>query len=219
MAWAKLPTAWIRELKLQRFTWRDEKSDATAALILLVALAIRLNLSNIGKSVDGEARRASFRESYDNLHAFTGLSRAKISAGLRLLERLEIVRRTREKRMNCYTLNDLESDTAWGQLPQSHLLDSGTFVFSKFQLRHRNELNALKLYLLLIAYRFVKGNFTAIGYEKICEISGMMRNDIPQARALLINYDLIRVEEGEPMNGQTGRPHTRYKVRGLGFNG
>jgi len=81
----------------------------------------------------------------------------------------------------------------------------------------RNELNALKLYMLLIAYRYAKVNFTAIGYEKICDISGIRRNDIPLARALLINFDLVRPEEGEPVKGQIGRPHTRYKIRGLGF--
>lgn len=58
MAWAKIPTAWvIHESKLARFSWKQHGSDATAALILLIALAIRYNQSNTGKKVEDRPTR------------------------------------------------------------------------------------------------------------------------------------------------------------------
>jgi hypothetical protein len=216
MAWAKIPTSWIiREAKLSLLMWRKEKSNATAALILLIALAIRFNQSNTGRTVGRGRRRTSFRESYDKMQSFTGLSRAKISAGLRLLDEMNIVTISRAKRMNQYTLRGITEDGKWAQVPQTHLLNSGTLLFSKFQLRHRNELNALKLYLLLIAYRNTSANFASIGYDKICNISGIARNDIPSALSLLINLDLVRIEQDDPVSGNPGRPHNRYRICGL----
>jgi DNA-binding transcriptional ArsR family regulator len=218
MDWARIPTAWIiREEKLSLLTWRQEKSSATAALILLIALAIRLNQSNDGRMVDRDRQRTSFRESYNELQSFTGLSRAKISAGLRLLNQMKIVTISRVKRMNQYTLRDIVEDGKWAKVPQTHLLNGKTLLFSKFQLRHRHELNALKLYLLLIAYRDRRTNFAVIGYDKICKISGVMRNDISSALSLLMHLDLVRVKQDDPVNGNSGRPHNCYRIRGLGF--
>lgn len=216
MAWAKIPTAWItHDSKLPGFSWKQHGSNATAALILFIALAIRLNQSKIGKKVGQDRSRPSFRASYENLQTLTALSRAKIAAGLHFLKELEMINVSRKGRMNQYLLRGITEYGNWAQLPQTHLLGPGGLPFSKFQLRHRNELNALKLYLLLLAYRNTKTNFTALGYDKICDLSGLMKNDVPPALSLLINLDLVRVEQDEPINGEVGRPHNRYRIRGL----
>lgn len=211
MAWAKIPTSWIRsKSKLLDFTWRKNKSDATAALIILMALAIRLNQKN-----QSGKQHKFVSVSYDDLQLFTGLSRIKVSAALRLLEAAGILTIRRHKRTNRYMMNDILKAGCWAQLPQTHLVQNGTLVFAKFQLRHRNELNALKLYLLLVAYRNAHGNFTAIGYDRICEISGLLRNDVMSACALLINFELITVEEHDTIAHTAGRPHKRYRICGL----
>lgn len=211
MPWAKIPTLWIRSgQKLALLSWQKHRSDATAALIILIALAIRLNQTN-GKG----KQRTAVSISYDELQSLTGISRAKISAGIRLLEGNEIVAVRKRNKRNRYQLSGVTTPGSWAQLPQSQLLQNGTLLFAKFQLRQRNELHALKLYLLLIAYRNNKANFTAIGYEKICEIGGMQRNDILRAASLLINYDLITVQEQDPIPGTIGRPHKRYRICGL----
>ena len=219
MAWAKIPTAWVRDdLGLRDFTWREQGADATAALILLIALAIRSNQAN---RIEDVTQRGVY--TYDNLHALTLLSRAKIATGLRLLEKHKIITVARNKRTNQYTLPGISEGGKWAQLPQSYLLVGRVLKgFSGFQLRHRTELNALKLYLLLLAYRDVKGNFTAIGYERICELTGFTRNDVVRARSLLISLELITFnlvffEKHEQLNDDFTRASSRYRILGFGI--
>lgn len=217
MAWAKIPTAWVREdLRLPDLSWRQFGSDGTAALMVLIALAIRLNQSNM-KREDDTGFGSNVEVSYDNLEELTELSRTKLAAGLRILEQFSIIETTRNGRSNRYVLPGIGEAGKWSQLPQTYLLTAteGLRGFSRFQLRHRNELNALKLYFLLLAYRNAKGNFTAVGYEKISELSGLMRGDISGAVSLLINHDLIRVSQSDG-DGVAGRPYNQYKIRGLG---
>lgn len=217
MAWAKIPTAWIREdQQLPDLSWGQFGSDGAAALMVLIALAIRLNQSNTQRE-EGTGFASSVDVSYDNLQALTELSRTKVAGGLRVLEQFGIVETTRNGRSNRYELAGISESGKWSQLPQTYLLTAteGLRGFSRFQLRHRNELNALKLYFLFLAYRNAKGNFTALGYDKISEISGLMRGDIAQGVGLLINHELVRVAQSDA-DGVSGRPHNRYVIRGLG---
>lgn len=176
---------------------------------------VRLNQSN-AKREEGAALAASVEVSYDNLQALTELSRTKVAVGLRVLEQFGIVQTTKNGRSNRYAVAGISESGKWSQLPQTYLLTAteGLRGFSRFQLRHRNELNALKLYFLFVAYRNAKGNFTALGYEKISELSGVMRGDISGAVSLLINHDLIRVSQSDG-DGAAGRPYNQYKIRGL----
>lgn len=95
----------------------------------------------------------------------------------------------------------------------THLLTAteGLRGFPRSPLRHRNELHALKLYLLFLAFCNVRANFAAIGYEKIIEASGVSRGDISGAGSLLIHQDLIRVSQSQS-NGAAGHPHNRYMI-------
>lgn len=95
----------------------------------------------------------------------------------------------------------------------THLLTAteGLRGLSRFQLRHRNELYALKLYFLFLAFWNARANFAAIGYEKIIEISGGSRGDISAAGSLLIHQDLIRVSQPET-DGAAGHPRSRYMI-------
>lgn len=218
MAWAKIPTSWIvSDKKLPLLSWQKDKSDATAALILFISLAILLNRSNKEKQEAQDRDLLSFECSYNSLQAFTALSRAKIAAGLHLLEDKELINISRESKTNRYFLLGVTESGKWAKLPQTHVLTGvgrGPF-FSTFHLRHQTELNALKLYLLLIAYRNTTTNFTVIGYEKISELSGIMKSHVRSALSLLIHYDLVRVDQSEPLDGKIGHPHNRYRIRGL----
>jgi hypothetical protein len=64
-------------------------------------------------------------------------------------------------------------------------------------------------------FRHAKGNFTAVGYEKISELSGLMRGDISAAVSLLINHDLIRVSQSDG-DGVAERPYNQHKICGPG---
>jgi hypothetical protein len=78
MPWVRLPSDWINYGDgLKRIQWKSDGvgSDATAALMALTAIAHHAN------SQSGIARL-----SYDALCFITGLSRAKLSNGLDVLE-------------------------------------------------------------------------------------------------------------------------------------
>lgn len=180
-------------------------------------LAILLNRSHKDKQLNGDSALSGLKCSYDDLQEFTALSRAKIAAGLSLLKNTGLIKISQEEQTNRYFLEGVAEPGKWAKLPQTRLLTGVTGVpfFSTFHLRLQNELNALKLYLLLIAYRDTKTNYTTIGYEKISKLSGIMKNHIRRALSLLIHYDLVRVDHTEPMNGESGHPYNRYRIQGL----
>jgi hypothetical protein len=217
MAWAKIPTQWIvHAQRLPELSWREYKSDATASLILLMALSIELNLCNRRRETTQTGNPTALSKTYDELQTVTGLSRAKISAGISLLRELGIVQVTKSENRNVYALPSVGIPGEWAQLPQSRILVSGELrPFSRYLLRARNELNALKLYFVVLAYRNNRSNLASVGYDKICEVSGMARNDIAPARSLLINDDLIRLSQSDMERDGEGHPHNRYYIMGL----
>lgn len=213
MAWAKIPTRWVREKGLVRLRWMEQGSDATAALIILIALAIKRNLDN-RHAGEGEQSLTSLNATYDEIQLLSGLSRAKISKGIRLLESLGALSVDRDGHTNRYDLIGLSQPGQWGQLPQSNLYVRATIQpFYKYQLRHKNELHALKIYLALLAYRNSTGNFSALSYSKITEVTGVHRNDIPKAISLLINDDLVHIRQRESNDAEES--HNLYYIRGL----
>jgi hypothetical protein len=88
MAYAKFPSAWLGNADtcpLKDLEWRKHRTQATAALVLLMALSIRLNQAQRDRQ-RGEKRRTNVSVTYDDLQAMTGFARATISKGLMLLQ-------------------------------------------------------------------------------------------------------------------------------------
>src|SRR6185312_8501369 len=128
--WVRLPTKWIREQGLTHFQWNAATgSDHVAALMLLIAIA---------HHADEDTGLASL--TYDALVRITGLSRPKISAGLDILEKLEILGR-RPNGRSTYSLVGYDRHRAWGKLPARRLYDyyGRIAAFQEFHLRSRRE--------------------------------------------------------------------------------
>lgn len=215
MAWAKFPTRWVHDKVLTRFVWGEHKSDATAALLLLIALAIQRNRRGMKNDHTFTPDNEMAIATYNDLLDLIPMSRAKVAGGLALLIGLGVVMRD-EQVVSMYRLPGIAEKGGWAQLPQSHLMERDHIAsFDGMTLRTQTELDALKVYMLMIAMRNAQSGYAHIGYPKIIDYTGVQGNRIKRAKSHLISLDLIYVESDPDAKREDGRPPLRYKVRGL----
>lgn len=195
--WVKFPTHSITAQSctlLSAFRWvGDEKSDYIAALMVYIVLLHHTNSQT--SSVNGKVGQASI--SYTKLSELTGISRTKISKGLSILEEYEMIQINREGKSNVYAITDYSKQSGWAKLPAKGLYDknlSAVTAFSTFRLRSKYELYALKIYLVLVAFRDNKLNYSQLSYDKITEYAGVPRNDIRSSLSLLVANELIQID-------------------------
>ena len=104
--WVRLPTRWIQDGGLRSFRWSPtEGASHAAALMTLVALA---------HHADDQTMSAAI--TYDQLTASTTLSRAKVSAGLKMLEAQRIIVRKTNGRSS-FQITGYDPTKDWGKLP------------------------------------------------------------------------------------------------------
>lgn len=218
MAFAKFPTAWLGkadDCPLKQLDWRRYRTQATAALVLLMALAVRLNQSQRDLQ-QGQKRSTKIPVTYDDLGAMTGFARATIAKALMLLEGMEAIKIHKDRRANVYELIGVETPGSFCQLPQSHLLWSSNDELRRLRQlpkQFRVGLNAMKMYVLLLKYRNQAYNTTAIGYESLMQHSGMRREDIPGAMGMLSALELVRAsDDSDPREHDKSK---RYRIIGL----
>lgn len=247
MAFAKLPSAWVRlpststsaqegfvpvteydgpavfaQGGLMMLQWRTHQGSASAALLILFALAV---VSNRRQRTDGLRLDNTVAATYEEIQAMMPLSRKLIAGGLELLEQLGAIGRTRQGRHNVFTLNGIERNGSWCALPQSHLLDRHPYLhrlgWLADNIRNPKTLHALKLYMLLLTHRENHSNLASISYEKIGWYTGLRRADISRAIKLLTSCDLCSVlgeREAQRRFGpgsDEGHYFNRYKIHGL----
>lgn len=227
-SWVKMPTRWLREQDgvklLPGMKWQgDEKSSHIACLMIFIVFAQHARrfthedradeINDVDLPyVDGEVNL-----SYNDLQEITGLSRKKVSEGIQLLVRYRLVFRLDEAyvsgaRMR-YQMPGVSDAFGWGKLPWRRLYSSRKIVaFQDFKLRKRTELDALKIYLIIIAFRDTNSNSTRISFDKITEYTGIHRSYIKAALSLLILHNLIQVDKH--LNDDSDvRNHNVYRVR------
>lgn len=245
MSWAKLPSFWLRPITadqdgrdqapritegeqflavggavypLKALLWRKDGSSSMAALMVLMALAIRLNKSLTGREFKpGEARPTTVAATYDELQRMTGFARGSISSGIALLVDLGAIRRVKVGRANQYEVVGLGENGQWCQLPQTSLLSADGTLSIKALPRKRVTLHALKIYMVLLALRNQKLNSTSISYTAITKWTGVRREDIGPAITVLVCYHLVAVVD-EVDERYFADPHDRskrYRVEGL----
>src|SRR3954463_5982005 len=104
--WVRLPSTWIEAGGLRQLRWGSAGADNIAAL---------LGLAVIAHHADNEG---AARLTYDELCGCTSLSRAKLSAGLSVLRKLDVVESDRRSR---YKLVGYNIAKGWCQLPAKNL--------------------------------------------------------------------------------------------------
>lgn len=202
---------------LSYLRWSEHKGGATAAIILLFALTILSNLAQKGKGLREDNKIAV---TYDELAIMTELSRALISRGLKLLQDLGAITSTREGNRCSYELLGIEKNGDWCAVPQGHLLADTDHLFRLkgmlVNLKRASSLHAMKLYMLLLAFRETHSNAARISYQVICQYTGMRRGEISIAVQLLISAKLCRLAtDNEIPLGIGQRKHNRYILTGL----
>lgn len=203
--WVRLPSVWIQRAGLRELQWEGNGrgSDNTAALMALIAIAHHANREG------GIARLK-----YDEICDMTGLSRAKLSNGLDVLERIEVIERTPQGR-STYKLSNFNPIGGWAMLPAKCMYSSGRIIaFADFHLRHETELNALKLFFLFVQQRGRDVNMAIIGYDKIVEYTAIERSKIKAAISRLAAIPLVYVEQIPSRQNESGISNA-YRIVGL----
>ncbi|MEX1668378.1 helix-turn-helix domain-containing protein [Zhongshania guokunii] len=211
--WVRMPSWWMKGdegLSLADFSPRD-KGASIAALMLYIMLCTRA----VQKRTE-EFQVGTARVTYDDIADATGLSRAMIRKAVTKLEANGMIRVKSYRKQNIYEI--VSHDVSpWAKLPKKHLYgiskegQIGVFV-RDFHLRAKNELNALKLYCVLLAFRDNDSNVVFIGYEAISEYTGIVRNEIRSAISFLVTHDLIHLDK-VVKNGV--HRANRYEIRGV----
>lgn len=198
--WVKMPSYWLRDkenLPLAKMKWIGiDKSNQIAGLMVFIVL---VQHSNSEITVDKQ-ELGLCKLTYSELSDITGLSRAKVAGGLKILIKLEVISQISTGRNNVYKIENYTAKGGWAKLPAKGLYNkTHTLIpaFQKFNLRTKNELSALKIYLLIISFRTDSTNYAQISYTRISDYTGIHRNEIKAAISLLINLGMVHVDSGD----------------------
>lgn len=202
---------------LSHLRWRQHKGGATAAIMVLFALAIK---SNLVQKKDGLRVNNQVVATYEDIMALTNLSRGPIAKGLELLRELGAITTKKNGNGCVYTLEGIDVGGGYCELPQDYLLNGQT-VMRRLRglhtaIKNRSSLDAMKLYMLLLAFRDRKWNVSRVSYVAIRQYTGMRKEEISIAVQLLLGAQLIRLARDEevPLAGGQHR-HNRYVITGL----
>ncbi len=148
------------------------------------------------------------RATYDDLMIATGISRTKISDGLDILAKRNLIVRGPEGR-STFGLTNYGEEHRWAGLPAKPLYDPHWSIpmFEDFHLRKPAELDAVKLYLAFAARRDTGQNVTRMTYNHISDYAGIKLGRIKRALGILNINGLITVESYERMDGLPGTSH------------
>ncbi|TBB97191.1 hypothetical protein ELH39_08015 [Rhizobium ruizarguesonis] len=194
----KLPTEWIEKRGLHRFRWSAGGSDHAAALLVLIAIAHRIDDEGVSKIT------------YDEIQRVVSMSRAKVAAGINVLVQMAIIKKHEDQ--SVYTLCGFNPFDSWAKLPAKGLYrDGAMYGFSDFNLRKPVELNALKLYLLFVSRRDRTLNLALISYDKITDYTGIPREQIKAGISLLTIGGLLHVDRVRSWESRVGKANA-YRV-------
>lgn len=196
------------ETLLRDFKWHcKEKSNYIASLMIYICIAQHI-----------QEERGKISISYSDISGLTSLSRAKVSAGISILKDKEIISVSGDKKINSYELLWRENDKGWAKLPVKSMYNknySGIVPFKDFHLRKKVELDALKLYLILVSFRDEKTNSTVMKYETISDYTGITTNDIKSASSFLVSLNLINVDKSNIEDYEMKRWRNVYRIKGI----
>ena len=195
--WVKMPSKKYMDTELsplKSMTWSGaQKSGYIASLMIYMVLVHHVNEED--SVLNGP--KGTVTLSYEKLCELTGISRTKVSEGLKVLQGCQMIRVKLRGRNNEYEVIGYIELSRWAKLPAKGLYDkklSTLVAFKSFKLRSKIELNALKIYLVLVAFRDEKTNYSRLSYENISKYACVQRNDIRGALSLLVTMNFIQVD-------------------------
>ena len=219
-AWAKFPNHWVFQGgALPQLTWASHRATALAAILVMMALSVRLNLSHRTRErVDPalDSRGVKVKATLDDLQEFTGFARQTVIKAVDLLKSFNAIQVSKSGRSNVYELIHVDTAGKYCQLPQEHLLNGSTTVLKRLAKmpRTRISLLAMKTYIVLLVGRNQRLNTTAISYTKLGSAAGVRREEIFQALSHLTALDLIGLSDDIDARQDIDKSK-RYKIVGL----
>lgn len=205
--WRQLPTNWVHNRELKQLRWGLHGADATAALMVMLVMVHRRPLLSDGTNGD------RFSVTYDDLESSLNISRSKISKGISLLVQQGWIERGEGRSLYCFT----SPSTPWGKVPVKALYDrhGAITAFDAWRLRNPLELDALKLYFLLIAFRDTRKNYASMRYHLMNEYTGVQVGKIKGALNFLVVSNLIYVERETQDPFDRTNPANLYRLRAV----
>jgi len=181
---------------LSLLAWRKDGASSMAALSILIALTIGLNVATRGRTfAQGSARPKQIGVTFDEMQKMTGFSRGSVASGVRLLEQIGAITKVKVGRASLYELSGIDIDGHWAQLPRSKLLRPDGALEVKLWPRTKVTLGALKIYLILIALRHRHFNTTSINFAGLTKWTGVRREELRQAIGFLQVMGLVAISD------------------------
>lgn len=200
---------------LQDLAWKGPgNANNIAALMLHIALVQHAN-----EEPTFERPNLGWTSlTYEQMMRIASLSKAKVAAGLDLLQERGLIKRQKEgRRLYCY-IQEYEKKAPWAKLPAKSMYDSRLQyipAFAEFTLRNKFELHALKLFLLIVARRDTKTNHTHLTYDQLSLFAGINGNDIKRALMFLSFALKLVLIERIPSKINPGQVSQAYRLEGL----
>jgi DNA-binding transcriptional regulator GbsR (MarR family) len=217
--WVQLPLWWVSDSEdssfLKKLNWNNPGANSHNTAALMVLLAIATNTSH--RQTHKNPIIGSVDLSFTDLTNITLLSRKLISEGLKKLIESGLIKKSKARKVNQYTLLRTSSSEGWGKLPAKKLYESNLEsikAFKHFKMRSKVELNALKIYFLIVALRGNETNYSQMTYDTITRRTGVRRADINGAISLLVSSELIRVIKLESMKNKYATVNA-YRLIGI----
>lgn len=228
---AKLPTGWLLardasgELlrdqdghltsKLRELDWRDYRRTGTVALLLLFTLAAKLNDENRRHGRDADKRVSKVAITYKALQSVMKVAPQTLGQAISLLEEWGAIRVHQPGRSSTYELLDLDVYGQWSMYPQDWIESAGDPVM-RFQGMPATKmgLNALKIYIVLLRLLDNDKRYTTISYSGLTRWTGVRREEIRPALALLSTQQLISLMDIRDERHRED-PSNRYAVYGI----
>lgn len=209
----KLPTSAFRQVNdplLQKLKWRaPNKSTNTAALIVLICLAFdAFPERHPDYHQDGVAELT-----YDEITEMSGISRTLVARALNKLVEMGLIKNLTEY-SGAYALVGY-GYKGWAKLPKKALTYGKKEIafFHQMSLRNKTELHALKIFIILMAFRSNDTNHANLSYEKIKHYTGVSENDIRKALSYLTVHGLIHVDKSPASN--SAYQQNVYRIAGI----
>lgn len=193
-----LPSKWIRDKGLTKFTGKEKPGESIAALKCLIA---------INSFMDYDTKQTEI--SISELELLTTLSRPSVIKGIKKLEFLDIIGISSERGIkNKYDFKFY--NLGWAKLP----VEYARRLIAETSNRSLSSLAALKIYLTLISFRRNSVNYCQITHETLRNYTGIQNRDIKVGYQILIEQKVICVYQ-EIDENKKGYTANKYQIKGI----
>lgn len=204
MKFAQFPSWWLsskadgadapQRHTLAELHWRDHRAAGICALLILIMLATRLNEEVRAARKAGKPAPDTVAVTWTELQTAVGHARATVGKGIMLLESWGVIKVRKVGRANHYQLVRVHRPGDWCALPTTFPEKDGDAV-SRFRDLPSTQLglNALKLYVILLARRSTTYNTASLSFNGIIRWTGIRRADIRKAWGFLDGQQLATV--------------------------